>query len=93
MTETAQSKGPLPPSGTFDPRLFSTQPYPVSVQVIQPYKAAVNPSRRPTCIRFFYAFGVAALVWFMGATLFRSMGFQFAPSVGSRLRFVVDGGL
>ncbi|KAF8802647.1 hypothetical protein BYT27DRAFT_7172708 [Phlegmacium glaucopus] len=54
-------QGYSPPSGTFDPRLFSNQPYPVIH--IQQYNPPAN--RRPTCVRFFRAFAVAALVWLL----------------------------
>ena len=78
MAETAQ------PKGAYDPRLYSsTQPYPVAVQVIRPYNA--SPNRRPTCLRFLYAFIIAGLVWFAGAAFFRSM-VHFIPWV-SWLRF------
>lgn len=69
------------PKGASDPRLYSSnQPYPV--QVIQPYNAS---ARRPTYKRFLYAFALAGLLWFAGATFFRSVAHS-VPWV-SRLRF------
>ena len=75
MPETAQPKGAYIYS--------SAQPCPV--QVIQLSNPSAN--QRPTFIRFLYAFALAALVWFLGATLLWSMvHWHFAPWVSS-LRF------
>ena len=75
MAETAK------PKGAYDPRLYSsTQPYPVPVQVIHPYNATAN--RRPTYLRFLYAFALAALVWFVGSIFLRS-AVHFVPWVSS----------
>ena len=63
MAETAK------PEGAYDPRL--SQPYPVTVHVVQPYNPTAN--RRSTCFRFLHAFALAALVWVVGNTVLRSV--------------------
>ena len=64
------------PKGAFDSRLYSsTQP---DVQVLQPFN--VSAIRRPTYVRLFYAFALAAIIWFAGATFSRSV-VHFVPTV------------
>ena len=76
MAETAK------PKGAYDPRLYSsTQPYPVTVQVVHPYNATAT-NRRSTCLRFLHAFALAALVWFVGSIFLRSV-VHFVPWVSS----------
>ena len=67
MAETAQ---PNLPKG-----------YSTPVQIIQPYNASANRRlNNLTCIRFLYAFAIAVLVWFVGATFLRSV-VHFVPWV------------